>query len=378
MPNNESNYNYQLHRQQKDNFEQNTLIIVKNIEQACGQKHSEKPIGLTEDLHKKFTSIVNRIAVIKQNQGSNVLLQVPGYSAQDMRNQVEWGFNAILPIIGSQDLANETLDSFADKFLKSPDALLDGRVVHLFYDRAHIEAALEQDKKIAIGGKEHTFKDLLECMVKKLQDHPENYPQEAREQFTIRLNLVAMDLANRAALKPFVKPAESLPPEKTSTPTSSDTSDKKKSPIETTSLETDENDLIRIKEILDNFQSKIKKLDSNNSDSDAIAEVNRLHIELIKLKDTYAQAKSRDPDKARNDFVIGCKAEIEKSIPTLDKKLGWGSFLLNMLKQLVNAVCRIPAQLAGFDGTLFKLKHTDEGQAAADLQEDIQNTKPTP
>ncbi len=202
MPNNEADYSPQKYSQQKDSFANNTLPLVNNIEIASGEKHSEQILALEGSLSDLLTYVANQVQIIKQNGGSNVLLFVPGYTPQNMRDQVGWGFNQLLSKLSNPNLANETLESLCQQFLSTPEAILDGRVVHLFYDRAHFESALEQNTTISVGGKKYTYRDLFDCMVKELDANPELY-SEAREQFALRLNLVKKDLDSRKTLERY-------------------------------------------------------------------------------------------------------------------------------------------------------------------------------
>lgn len=197
IPNNEPFYNHEAYDRQKIEFSQNTMRIANNISLAAG-------IGLIQDeqapqttaLIAQYERIVNIINALRPTK-SDLLLQVPGYSAGNMRAQVQSGFSRLQELIGivnPQMLDQETLDSFCEKFLQTPKAMLDGIVIHLFYDRAHIDAALEQNTIYHIGGQPYTFQDIFRMIVKKIATHPENYPVCAQEQISLRLGLVEKNL----------------------------------------------------------------------------------------------------------------------------------------------------------------------------------------
>lgn len=198
MPNNESKYGPGAYEQQQQKFSTNTMQIIANISKAAGTEEIETeqkldPSGLID----QYERIVRTVNLIKEQGQSDKLLSVPSYTPQNMRDQVGWGFQRLCEITKTQDLGKETLDSFCEKFLNSPEAMLDGSVIHLFYDRAHIDAALEQDKLYKIGDKDYKFQDIFRAMIQKVATNPDNYPPCAKEQFCLRFGLVESDLQNR-------------------------------------------------------------------------------------------------------------------------------------------------------------------------------------
>ncbi|KTC65263.1 ADP-ribosyltransferase exoenzyme [Legionella adelaidensis] len=215
ITNNEKKYGPEAYTIQKRNFEENTLAIVRAIKEAGNVEQLDKEEDLFGcSLSEKFKVIINTIDYLKQKNKSKALLHVPGYSPEDMRKQVKWGFSSLCQIIRA-DLRTESLDSLCENFLQSPEATLDGTVIHLFYDRAHIEAALEQDTQITMGGKNYTFREIFGKMIEKITTHPEKYPASTIEQFYLRFGLVEKDLKNRFSDYVRAEPSESaLPSEK--------------------------------------------------------------------------------------------------------------------------------------------------------------------
>ncbi|WP_131779772.1 hypothetical protein [Legionella bozemanae] len=198
MPNNEHNYGPDAYEQQQKKFSENTKLIVSNISKAAGVEEIEaEPVLNPQALIEQYERIIRTVNLLKKQGKSNELLKVPSYTPESMRSQVIGGFSHLCHIIETPDLAKETLDSFCDKFLQSPEAMLDGSVIHLFYDRAHIDAALEQDTVYNIGGENYNFQDIFRVMIQKIATNPEKYPNCAKEQFCLRFGLVESDLKNR-------------------------------------------------------------------------------------------------------------------------------------------------------------------------------------
>src|SRR5262249_30936789 len=91
-------------------------------------------------------------------------------------------------------IKNESLDSFCEKFLSSDQAMLDGSVGHFFYDRVHLQAALEDETLITIGEKQYPLKAFFKVMIDKIVTIPEAYPEFSKEQLCVRLALVERNL----------------------------------------------------------------------------------------------------------------------------------------------------------------------------------------
>ncbi|WED44323.1 hypothetical protein [Legionella cardiaca] len=198
MPNNEPDYNPHSYLAQKSKFTKNTMRIAENISKAAHVEELEtKQAFNPQQLIEQYARIVETVNLIKESNKSSELLKVPGYTPTQMRQQVVGGFNRMRQILDVESLESIELDDFCEKFLKSPEAMLDGAVIHLFYDRAHIDAALEQDTKFKFKGKECTFQDIFKVMVSKVATNPDNYPSCAKEQFCLRMTLVESDLQNR-------------------------------------------------------------------------------------------------------------------------------------------------------------------------------------
>jgi hypothetical protein len=211
MPNNESVYGTAQYAQQQIKFNDATLNIATNLLEMADKRNIDltQPQYIKENngierqpLSDQFKIIANTIKAIKENPNQEKkLLAVPGYSEENIRKQVIAGFQSLSEIIGLSVRPNSkpltidsTLENFAKKFIESDAAVLDGKVSHLFYDRAHLEAAIEQNTSIVFNGKEVTFTAILGEMIRQCENSPDSI---AHEQFRLRLHLVADDLAAR-------------------------------------------------------------------------------------------------------------------------------------------------------------------------------------
>ncbi len=243
MPNNDKvEYDSKQYQQQKVRFEEVTRVTMNNLVTAfevyavkAGQrsnavlKDDEKgktkegeeeiqsgsngveleEIHLEEfDLNAEFDKIVSAITKIRETNGSAgsaELLECGRYPTEMIRGQSQHGLGKLVRSLGltcsgldknSNNNQNivitgvKDLDDFCEKVLNSEAALLNKDVSHLFYDRLHIEAALEQDIQITLVSGSFTFEQLFKCLIEKIANSPGNYPAIAKEQFCVRLQLV--------------------------------------------------------------------------------------------------------------------------------------------------------------------------------------------
>lgn len=206
MLNNEINFCSQKYLEQQDKFEKNTLPLVKRIIALTKSKVSLNElagVNLNFDgnsLQSQFDLVNEIIHTLKSAGKSAELLKVPGYTPGSMRSQVSDGLKCIcksLQIRKDEAGFNISLDAFCEQFLSDEKVILNGLISHLFYDRAHIEAALEQNTLLHFNGQSHSFEDIFRKMIEKLATTPEKYPVAAREQFALRFGLVEADLKER-------------------------------------------------------------------------------------------------------------------------------------------------------------------------------------
>lgn len=387
MPNNESNYGPDAYEKQQQKFTENTMKIVVNISRAADVKEIEveqqlNPHGLIE----QYERIINVINLLKEQGESDNLLFVPNYTAEDMREQVQSGFERLCQIIQIQELEKETLDSLCEKFLHSPEAMLNGHVIHLFYDRAHIDAALEQDTVYRIGDKDYKFQDIFRAMIQKVATNSDHYPSCAKEQFCLRFGLVESDLQNRfneiyeqvITRKEEVVSVLDLTLIQGSDEIQKNVNDfeKRKKAIQKEYLTS-----------LTNLNEELKQL--NQNDTPSIVERQRLYLTLLenqaKFFDALTLNSTEEELKAAIDtFRKSCKENIEMA----DKIMGHG-WLYRIAEVLIKGVVGLFAgigmvlgSLVGqglaksehrqkFADTFFTLNQTDESQALDTFKQGI-------
>ncbi len=200
MPNNHGELNLPTYQQQKQKFDAVTMLIVQNILRAAGQREAGEEL---EEIHShglltQYERIIKTVDLIKTNEGDlNRLLHVPSYTPADMRMQVWDGFLKLSQRISIFDRKKINLDAFCDRFLQSDSAMLHSYVSHFFYDRAHIQAALESPQKLIFEDGTYTYRDLFRAMIVKVTNSPESYPDFASEQLCLRFGLVENDLIRR-------------------------------------------------------------------------------------------------------------------------------------------------------------------------------------
>jgi len=77
----------------------------------------------------------------------------------------------------------------------------------------------------------------------------------------------------------------------------------------------------------------------------------------------------RNEQKDIDVFLKTCKESINKALPILEKDLGWGDFLKNILKSIANAV--ISVATIGNKKNFFKLATTPSSEAVKDADKDL-------
>lgn len=226
MPNNEARYNAHTYQEQKNNFNLHTKKIVSNILMAAIQsgldindKKYHYYAGSEElnSLSMKFDLIVKTILLIKDNHLSDDLLRVAGYETEEIREQCMQGFKEFCPCFYNTDDDAYCIDKkyirniqqIVDRFVSNENIVLNGLISHVFYDRVHLEAAIEQDTIIQLGSDTYTLRDILRLMI--LACEQSNSYSVATEQFHLRLQLVIAHLKEHFPL--YWKAAHEVAPE---------------------------------------------------------------------------------------------------------------------------------------------------------------------
>ena len=101
----------------------------------------------------------------------------------------------------------------------------------------------------------------------------------------------------------------------------------------------DENQFLS--DLLQNLSERIGNLKQNpNKHKNSIAVAEKLHTSLSEAVTTYQASKtdsSISTAKAKETFIQSCTTAIDKAKPILEKELGWGEYLVNLLKSIANA-----------------------------------------
>ncbi|WP_185967350.1 ADP-ribosyltransferase [Legionella israelensis] len=203
MPNNDPRYGRKEYEAQKLAFDKNTNKMIGNIVRASVffdiQPHEKKYQLKTSSivqipLKERFELILKVIDNIKAKKLSEKLLFVPGFTSESIRSQCIAGMRRFCNlkqegkniIVTDEDV--KKLKDLARKFV-SESILLNGSVSHLFYDRVHLEAALEQNTKIIINENAYTLADLFREIIDTCPDS-----LLAQEQFDKRFSLIEAHL----------------------------------------------------------------------------------------------------------------------------------------------------------------------------------------
>ncbi len=203
LPNNERDYGPQEYEQQKKAYDTNTTKILNAIKTAVNRTEDYEILSPSVT-HKQFRWICDVIGLMKRERNrADELLYVPGYTAQEIRRQMEDGFRTLCQQLGlyvkeEQDYSvNTTLEIFCETFLSNNEALLNGIVSHLFYDRLHLTAALENQRQIIFAdGNQYSYRQIFATLVEKIQNNPKKYPI-AEEQFSLRFQLIEKTISEK-------------------------------------------------------------------------------------------------------------------------------------------------------------------------------------
>ncbi|HDO7971771.1 TPA: hypothetical protein P5J80_003115, partial [Legionella pneumophila] len=124
--------------------------------------------------------------------------------------------------------------------------------------------------------------------------------------------------------------------------------------------------------ILNNFENEI------NSIGAYYAPAKQRAIELLDTLRKYKEDAFNDPSREKLiSFAQNTKRAIQEATPILQKDLGWGDYLTNLAKQLVNAVTFAVAYAVTFGTTghqgFFALKSSLAVNQSQSLDEALNN-----
>ncbi|CEG57703.1 Dot/Icm T4SS effector AnkK/LegA5 [Legionella fallonii] len=132
----------------------------------------------------------------------------------------------------------------------------------------------------------------------------------------------------------------------------------------------------KIDMILEELKNKVDGIGSNHSEAKDVAK--NLHAMLLEARDDYfvqlvngrENGETIDADKAGQRFKKRCRLAIDAAMPVLEKDLGWGGYLKNILKAIVNAVIYVVT--VGHVNSFFTYSKSDASKAATVADEELQ------
>lgn len=137
-----------------------------------------------------------------------------------------------------------------------------------------------------------------------------------------------------------------------------------------------------MKNILDDFSAKInfQKLKTNpNIKAIGIAE-DLLH-ELENATEAYYKNlsdKKISADSSKTIFIDSCSNAITKAKPVLEQELGWGDYLNNLLKGLVNTIISATNSITKSSYTLFTYAKAPMVSEVDEVEKNIKDRMPNP
>lgn len=125
-----------------------------------------------------------------------------------------------------------------------------------------------------------------------------------------------------------------------------------------------------IGQLLENLADNIDEINAADH-PEAAEKAGTLLAALTNAKDHYIKQLTDgvDPKTANDDFSKACKAAINEAKPTLETELGWGTVLVNLLKDLVNSVIKIVT--FGQSGNFFKTEKSPSAEAVESFDEQL-------
>ncbi|KTD54694.1 hypothetical protein [Legionella quateirensis] len=125
--------------------------------------------------------------------------------------------------------------------------------------------------------------------------------------------------------------------------------------------------------VLDNFAAKINTIGSYHPEAKDKA------LELLNtLKNAKSEAFSNPSQESVATFRTKAISAIKEATPVLQRDLGWGDYLVNLTKMIVNAVTSTVAQVFTFGYSnhqgFFTIKQSDANKDAQKLETDLGNS----
>lgn len=204
LPNNAFSKSFNTEELQKQSlqYQNNTLQIVKNLECMAQRDLNINPHDAQFKVHNEDVSLsilFNRakkiIGMIKAQGESKVLLSsAANVEVDEISRQSLSGFEVLYSLVRAQfDPSVTDLNTFVAKCFSNPDYMLDSSVTHLFYDRLHLEAWIEQGNETVLTlDKDISCLDVMQEMVN--QCDTQSVDQNIKNQFMLRFRLVTAHL----------------------------------------------------------------------------------------------------------------------------------------------------------------------------------------
>lgn len=148
-------------------------------------------------------------------------------------------------------------------------------------------------------------------------------------------------------------------------------SEEEKPKLENQQEETITQALQKVDGILQELTLKIDRVDQHQYKK-AHDTANTLLQSLIAARDEYERdlrANEFSPELAGRKFKLACQDAVKIAKPVLEKDLGWGDYLKNLLKCLGNAV--ITVFTFGYQQGFFAYARPDSAKAVEKAEEDL-------
>ena len=131
--------------------------------------------------------------------------------------------------------------------------------------------------------------------------------------------------------------------------------------------------------IVNQFKLKIDGLKGTNESPKVITIVEKLYKELnnaVRLYEAALLAVPTTIDETKRNFRALCAMSINNTKSLLEKEQGWGDYLTNLLKSLVNAIISATNTITGSSFTLFALAKAPMHSEIEAVEEEIADVCP--
>lgn len=131
-----------------------------------------------------------------------------------------------------------------------------------------------------------------------------------------------------------------------------------------------------LRDILHKFETKIDKYENEDPkvNKQTVKIARDLSSKLSTIINTYLSNidKPEKLNEAKTEFIKDCTSAINDAKPKLEKQLGWGDYLSNLLKSLVNTVIKATNFLFNSKLTLFTPTQAPLKPEVEDMEQEMQ------